>query len=110
MNHMHEWGSLAFKHIEVRHRNGKLTPRAKKMRLVGYNTKNMTYRLWDPERPHEIINSGEVSFCEKSARDVGRPKAGYDPFPDPGTLIVPGVENGERQRQESAEKPMAPQV
>ena len=29
-------------------------PRAKKMHLVGYNTKNMTYRLWDPERPHEI--------------------------------------------------------
>ena len=34
IKHMHEWGSLAFKHIEVRHRNGKLTPRAKKMHQV----------------------------------------------------------------------------
>ena len=50
--HMHEWGLPAFKHIELCHRNGKLTPRAKKMHLVGYNTKNMTYWLWDPERPH----------------------------------------------------------
>ena len=110
MNHMHEWGSLAFKHIEVRHRNGKLTPRAKEMNLVGYNTKNMTYRLWDPERPHEITNSAEVSFREKSARDVGCPKAGYDPFPDPGTLFVPGVDTEEIQQQESAETPVAPQV
>ena len=85
-------------------------PRAKKMHLVGYNTKNMTYRLWDPERPHEITNSAEVSFRDKSARDVGRLKAGYNPFPDPGTFFVPGVETEEIQKQESAEKPMAPQV
>ena len=52
----------------------------------------MTYRLRDPERPHEITNSAEVSVREKSARDVGRPKAGYDPFPDEGTLSVQGVE------------------
>ena len=107
---MHEWGLLAFKHIELCHRNGKLTPRAKKMHLVGYNTKNMTCRLWDPGRPHELTNSAEISFREKSARDVGRPKAGYDPFPDPGTLFVPGVETEEIQQQESAEKPTAPQV
>ena len=110
MKHMHAWGSLAFKHIEVRHKNGKLTLRAKKMHLVGYNTKNMTCRLWDPERPDEITNSAEVLFREKSANDVRRPKAGYDPFPDPGTLFVPGVETEEMQQQESAEKPMAPQV
>ena len=41
---------------------------------------------------------------------MGRPKAGYDPFPDPGTLFVPGVETEEIQQQQSAEKPMAPQV
>ena len=35
IKHMHEWGALAFKHIEVRQRNGKLTSRAKKMHLVG---------------------------------------------------------------------------
>ena len=81
MRHAHEWGSLTFKHIEVRHRNRKLTPRAKKMHLAGYNTKNMTYRLWDPERPQEITNSAGVSFREKSARDVGHPKARHDRFP-----------------------------
>ena len=100
MKHMYEWGSLAFKHMEVRHKNGKLTPRAKKMHFVGYNTKNMTYRLWDPERPHEITNSAAVSFREKSSRDVGRPEAGYDPFPDPGTLFVPGVETAEIYQQD----------
>ena len=110
MKSVHEWGSLAFKHIEVLHRNGKMTPRAKKMHLVGYNTKNLTYRRWDPEQPHEITNSAEVSSREKSARNVGRPKAGYDPFPDPGNLFMPGVETEEIQQQESAEKPIAPQV
>ena len=79
------------------------------MHLVGYNTKNTAYRLWDPERPHEITNSAEVSFREKSVRDVGRRKAGYDPFPDPGTLFVPGVET-EQIQQEPDEKPMSPQV
>ena len=92
---MHEWGSLAFNDIEVRHRDGKLTPRAKQMHLVGYNTENMTHWLWDPERPHEITKSADVSFREKNARDVGRPKAGYDPFLDPGTLFVPGVKTKE---------------
>ena len=69
----------------------------------------MSYRLWDPERPHEITNSAEVSFRDKSARDVGRLKAGYNPFPDPGTFFVPGVETEEIQ-QESAEEPMVHQV
>ena len=86
IKHMHECGLLAFKHIEIRHRNGKLTPRVKKMHLVEYNTKNITYGLWDPERPYVIANSAQVMFREKSALDVGRRKAGYDPFPDPGTL------------------------
>ena len=52
----------------------------------------MTHSLWDPERSHEITNSGEVSFREKSARDVGRPQVGYAPFPDPSTMFVPGLE------------------
>ena len=78
--------------------------------MVDYKTKNMSYRLWDPERPHEITNSAEVSFRDKSARDVGRLKAGYNPFPDPGTFFVPGVETEEILKQECAEKPTAPQV
>ena len=35
MLHIHEWGSLAFKHEEVRARSNKLAARAKKMYLVG---------------------------------------------------------------------------
>ena len=70
LKHMHEFESIAFKHIEERHRNNKLAPRAQKMIMVGYNTKNKTYRLWTPERPHEILNSAEVSFREKDTRDV----------------------------------------
>ena len=81
------------------------------MHLVGYTTKHMTYRVWDPERLKAITNSGEVSFREKRARDVGRPKAGYDPFPDRSTVFVPGVETDsetkEIQQQQSAEKPIA---
>ena len=108
MKHMHEWGALAFKHIEVRQRNGKLTPRAKKIYLVGYNTHNMTCRLWNPDRPYEITNSAEASIREKKVRDVVRPKVGHDPFPDSSTAFVPGVETGieakEIQRQEPAKK------
>ena len=43
--HMHEWDTLAFKHGEVRFRPNKLTARAKKMHLAGYNTNNKTYQL-----------------------------------------------------------------
>lgn len=63
------------------------------MNLVGCNTKNLTYRLWNPDRRYEITNSAETSFRDKNARDVGRPKAGHDPFPDPSTAFVPGVES-----------------
>ena len=35
--HIHEWGSLAFKHEETRSRSSQLAARAKKMYLVGYN-------------------------------------------------------------------------
>ena len=48
LQHIHEWGSLAFKHEEARFRPNKLAARAKKMHLVGYNTKSRLYRLWDP--------------------------------------------------------------
>ena len=82
---------MAFKHIEVRQKNGKLTQRAKKMYLAGYNTHNMTCRLWNQDRPYEITNSAKVSFREKKARDVGRPNVGRDPFPDPSTVFAPGV-------------------
>ena len=48
-------------------------------------------------------------FREKSARDVDRPKVGYDSFPDSSTILVPAVETDIEakliQRQESAEKP-----
>ena len=60
MPHIHEWGSLAFKHEEARFRPNNLTARAKKMHLVGYNTKRRSYRLWDPAEPLKITNSAQV--------------------------------------------------
>ena len=48
MKHMHELGAVAFDHIKVRQIKEKLTPRTKKLHLVGYNTHNVTYRLWNP--------------------------------------------------------------
>ena len=108
MKHMHEWGSLALKHTEVSHRHGKLILRGKPMHLVGDDAKNVTYRPCDPERPQEVTSSEDLSFCEKSTRDVGRPKVGYDSFPDPSTLFVPSVQRDieaeEIKQQESAEK------
>ena len=35
--HMHEWGALAFKHVEARLRSNKLAARANKLHLVGYH-------------------------------------------------------------------------
>ena len=52
-------------------------------------------------------------FRENSARDVGRPKERYDPFSDPGTKFVPGVDTGTEATEIQRiyrEKPMAPQV
>ena len=37
VNHMYEWGELVFKQTAIRQNNGKLTTRAEKMRLGGYN-------------------------------------------------------------------------
>ena len=85
--HMHESGALAFKHVEARFKSNKLAARAKKLQLVRYNTRNITYQLWDSAQPHKTTNSAELSFREKETRDVVPPKAGYDPFPEPGKII-----------------------
>lgn len=50
LKHLHEWCCAAFKHVEEHERNGKMTPRAVKMNLVGYKTKIMTYGPWDREK------------------------------------------------------------
>lgn len=91
MSHLHEWGSVAYKHEEARFRSTKLSARAKKLYHVGYNTKTKTYRLWDPAEPLKITNSAEVSFREKETRDVVKPKAGHDPFSamTPTTIYLP---------------------
>lgn len=103
MLHIHEWGSLAFKHEEKRSRSSKLAARAKKMYLVGYNPKGRSYRLWDPAEPFKITNSAEVSFREKEMRDVVKPKVGHDPFSTPNpTIYRPGaVESNEEEYDES---------
>ena len=93
--------------LRVRQRNGKLTPRAKRMHLVGYNIHDVTYRLWNPDRPHGIIKLAEVSVREEKARDVGRPKVRHDPFPNLKTVLCQGwrlVFKQCKRRQESAER------
>ena len=77
---------MAFKHVEARFKSNKLAARAKKLQLVRYNTRNITYQLWDSAQPHKTTNSAELSFREKETRDVVPPKAGYDPFPEPGKI------------------------
>ena len=62
LQHIHEWGSLAFRREEARFQPNKLAARAKKMHLVGYNTNSRLYRLWDPADPLNITDSTEVSF------------------------------------------------
>ncbi|CAM9303181.1 unnamed protein product, partial [Sphacelaria rigidula] len=58
-----------FTHVEVRHRSGKLAPRAENYYLLGYNSHNRTWRLWNPANPTKIVNSVEVSFRDKATRD-----------------------------------------
>ena len=84
---------------------------AKKLHLVGYNTKDNTYRLWDPADPFKITNSAEVSFREKNTHDVVRPKEGHDPFPEQTKSFKPGIDiNGtnDQRNQEPAVAPAAP--
>ena len=83
LQHIHEWGSLAFKHDEAWFRRNKLAARAKKMHLVGYNTKRASYRVWDPAEPIKITNSAEISLRVKERRDVGSPYVGYVRCPSP---------------------------
>lgn len=60
--HMHEWGTLKFKHIGERFRPTKLAAKAQKVHLVGYNRENKTYRLLrDPAEPLKITNPAQVS-------------------------------------------------
>ena len=91
----HGWASLF--------RPNKLAVRAKKMHLVGYNTKSRSYRLWDPAEPLKVTNSAEVSFREKETRDVVSPKVGYDPLPESGRIIYqPGsAETHEEEKEEN---------
>ena len=106
MQHIHEWGSLAFKHEEARFRPNTLAGRAKQMHLVAYNTKRRPYRMWDPAEPLKIPNSAQVSFREKETRDVVFPKVGYDSLPEPGRITYqPGsAETREDENEEEEEK------
>ena len=45
MQHIHDWGALAFKQEKARFRPNKMAARVKKMHPVGYNTKRRSYRL-----------------------------------------------------------------
>ncbi|CAB1109880.1 unnamed protein product [Ectocarpus sp. CCAP 1310/34] len=82
MSHIHEWGSVAYTHEEARFRNTKLSARATKVYHVAYNTKNRTYRLWEPAEPLKNTNFAEVSFREFETRDVIKPKEGVSNAPE----------------------------
>lgn len=60
--HVHEWGCVAFQNVERRHRKGDLAPRTRRYHLVGYNTFNRIWRLWDPSDPWRTTNLGELFF------------------------------------------------
>ena len=67
----------------------------------------------DPAAPLKITNSAEVSCREKETRDVVPPKAGYDPFPEPGRIIYqPGLTetNEEEQNEDEQGVGTAPQA
>ena len=104
MKHMHEWGSLAFKGIDVRHRNGKLTPRAKKMHLVSYNTKSMTYMpVGSSQERCRVARRAPVTLVAQ--------RQGMIRFPIRARYLWQGsrlILKQKKQRQESAEKSMAP--
>ena len=106
MQHIHDWGALAFKQKEARFRPNKLAARAKKMHLVGYNTTSRSHRLWDPAEPLKITNSAEVSFREKETRGVFSPKVGYGPLSEPGRIIYQpdAAEIHEEEKEEEKEE------
>lgn len=98
--HMHEWGSVSFKHVKARSRIDKISARAKKYSMVGCKTTSKTWRLWDPAKPFKITNSAEMSFREEDARDTTRPLQGSDPFPEPGQIFQPDITTGAETKDE----------
>ncbi|CAB1110564.1 unnamed protein product [Ectocarpus sp. CCAP 1310/34] len=101
MLHIHEWGSLAFKHEETRFRSSKLAARAKKMYLVGYNPESRSYRLWDPAEPFKITKSakGTTRFLRRMCQPgaVGsRESEDEDTTPTGPPPVAPGPRRSDR--------------
>jgi Reverse transcriptase (RNA-dependent DNA polymerase) len=67
IHHIRVFGCAAYARIHNANANGKLSPRSKKMRLVGYESTNI-YRLWDSET-RKITSTRDVVFDEG---DLGR--------------------------------------
>jgi transposase InsO family protein len=63
ISHIREFGCTAYGKIPPQKVRGKLTPRSKKMKLVGFESTNI-YRLWDPE-DRRISRIKNVEFNEE---------------------------------------------
>ncbi|CAB1106814.1 unnamed protein product [Ectocarpus sp. CCAP 1310/34] len=82
--HIHEWGSLAFKHEETRFRSSKLAARAKKMYLVGQN----------PER-HDPFPAPNVSVHQPGAVESSE-SGDEDTTPTGLPPVAPGPRRSDR--------------
>ena len=68
LKHDQDGGCAAYMHIETRYRSTKLTPRAKKYFLIGCNSHNRTWRLWDPMNETRITLSPRRSRSARGRR------------------------------------------
>ena len=71
VDHLRVWGCEAWVLIPKGQRDGKMGPRSRPMRFVGYAAKHdrLTYRLWDPAR-RVVYISRDVLFDEASVGSV----------------------------------------
>lgn len=66
LNHLRVFGCEAYAHIPKQKRKSKLDPRSKKCILVGYDSFDRSYRLYDFNDPKRVTISSSVTFNENS--------------------------------------------
>jgi transposase InsO family protein len=68
IQHLRVFGSAAYSRIPNARANGKMTPRGRKLRFMGYELTRI-YRLWDP-RTGQVSKSRDVEFNENELYHV----------------------------------------
>lgn len=81
IRHLRIFGCVAFHRINKPNTKGKLSPRSKQMRHVGYESTNI-YRLWDPI-DRRITKSRDVVFNEADLGASTSPRADVEPVEQP---------------------------